>query len=162
MSAAVNIADFNLEDAYLALLKANGVDLLGAPVFLSMASADFEETHVAVIVEKLERSDDMPRSGNWKCDVHIKVVTLIDDRKTLPAGYTSLRTAHKQRCGVVRDTLMIVGLDKALEAAAAILEEGLTVQGYDFSDIIHRIEGRAWISEFVISHGNVNALSIVS
>ena len=159
MTPAVNVPDFLLEDAYAALL-ASPVDLVGAPVYLSMAVADMAETHVAIIVEKLERGEEMPRSGNWQCDVHVKVVTCIDD--AIPAGYATLREAHRQRCGAVRDTLMVGGLDKLLQAAAAMQSANLTVMGYDFSDIMHRIEGRSWITEFIVHHSQVNALAITA
>jgi hypothetical protein len=155
MTAAVNTPDFNLEDAYAGLLATAGDNLVGAPILVSMVITDLATTHIAVIVEKLQRSEDMPRSGNWQCDVHVKVVTAIDD--TPQAPFPSLRALHKQRAGVVRDIVMVGGLDALLEAQAQSLDESLTVQGYDFSDILHRIEGRSWVTEFVVHHAIVNA-----
>ena len=161
MNLSTNIIEFNLEDAYVALLKAASANFIGAPVVESMVVADLAVTHIAVIIERLGRSEEMPRSGNWKIDVHIKVVTAIDDAAvTTPGAANALRIDHKQRCGAVRDAIMVSGLAQLLNAAADTAGAQLTVNGYDFSDISHRIEGRSWVSEFVVHHANVMSTSI--
>src|SRR5437762_2246657 len=100
-----NDVEFKIEDAVASLLAPHSGDLGGAPLHLSLLTSALETSHVAVIVAALERADGHPRTGNWRATCRVKVVTAVDE--TLPVGFVDLRTLHRQRCGVVRDAVMV-------------------------------------------------------
>lgn len=142
-----NDVEFKCEDALASLFTAPVLaNLGGAPVELSLGTDALETSHIAIIADEFTPHEDPPRSGNWKGVVRIKVVTSFDEEKRLPAGFTSLRALHRQRCGVARDTIMVASLDTDLTAAL----DDFTVQGFDFGRISQRIIGRAWITEWSV------------
>lgn len=145
-----NDIEFKSEDAIEALLDAVSGNLAGSPIALSLATETLETSHVAIIADDFDPSQDPPRTGNWKGIVRIKVVTSFDEK--LPAGFAKLRDLHRQRVGVARDTLMSSTLDADLTAAAQAIEgqTGYTCQGFNFGRISQRIIGRSWVTEWTI------------
>lgn len=142
-----NDIEFRLEDAYGDLLAAVSANLVDAEIVKSLASSALDTSHVAVICDKLSPSDKMPHAGNWQTSVQIKIVTAANETDSIPAGFTTLRDVHRQRCGVVRDAIMVEGLDTLLSVAT-----GLTVNGFTLGDVEQRIEGHSWITEFSVFH----------
>lgn len=140
-----NDIEFKAEDALATLLAAiASIDLAGAPIVKSLNTELLETTHIAVIADDFDPSQNPPRTGNHIGRVRIKVVTNIDDKP--PAGYADLRAVHRQRCAIVRDTLMVITLDTDLSAAL----DDFTVQGFNFGGIRQRIIGRSWITEWSV------------
>lgn len=140
-----NDVEFKAEDALNSLFTSDVLaNLGGAPVVLSMSQDALEKSHVAIIAEEFTPSTNPPRSGNYAGVIRIKIVTNFDEN--LPSGFTDLRTLHRQRCGIVRDTLMVTTLDVDLSAAV----DDFTAQGFDFGRITHRIIGRSWVTEWSV------------
>ncbi len=140
-----NDLEFKAEDALNSLFTAGVVaNLGGAPVVLSLVADELAKSHVAIIADDFEAHQDPPRTGNYKGSVRIKVVTNFDE--ALPSGFADLRSLHRQRCGVVRDTIAVSTLDTDLSAAV----DNFTVQGFNFGRISQRIIGRSWVTEWVV------------
>lgn len=143
-STYYNDLEFKSEDAILALLEAANLDLAGAPVVQSLITDALETTHIAIIADDFEPSQNPPRTGNHLGKVRIKVVTSFD--QVPPSGFANLRTVHRQRCGLIRDTLMRADLHIVLSP----LVENFTVQGFNFGRISQRIVGRSWVTEWSV------------
>lgn len=146
-----NDVEFKSEDAFVALLvPVQASDLVNAPIVMSLASEVLEVDHIAIIAEEFEAHQDPPRSGNWKGNMRIKVVTAFD--QTVPNGFSDLRALHRQRVGVVRDIFSSSTLDADLTTAGQAIDgnTGFTVQGFNFGRITQRIIGRSWVTEWMV------------
>lgn len=145
-----NDIEFKAEDAVLAVLTSAAANLVGAPLVLSLNNDDLQTTHVAIIASDFTPAETPPRSGTYKGIVRIKVVTAFDD--AVAAGFANLRAVHRQRCGIVRDTLMVTTLDVDLTTAGQAVagNTGFTVQGFDFGKVSQRVMGRSWVTEWSI------------
>lgn len=154
MPTYFNDLEFKAEDALLSLFTAPVLALLGgAPVVLSLVSDSLTNSHVAIIADDFE-AFPRPRLGEYTGNVRIKVVTNFDEENNLPAGFANLRALHRQRCGVVRDTIAESTLDTDLSAAVA----DFTVVGFHFGRISQRIVGRSWVTEWSVVLESVCAL----
>lgn len=145
-----NDLEFKAEDAIAALLVPVAANLAGALVVKSLITDSLATSHVAIIADDFEPSQNPPRTGNHKGVVRIKIVTSFDE--ALAAGFADLRSMHRQRCGVVRDALMVATLDTDLTTAgqAIVGQTGFTVQGFNYGRISQRIEGRSWVTEWSV------------
>lgn len=144
MSLFYNDLEFKAEDALGSLFTAPVLALLGnAPVVLSLINNDLAKSHIAIIADDFEPFP-RPRLGEYTGPVRLKVVTNFDE--AVPNGFADLRALHRQRCGIVRDTLAVTTLDIDLSAAVA----DFSVQGFHFGRISQRIVGRSWITEWSV------------
>lgn len=140
-----NDLEFKAEDAINSLFTAPVLALLGgAPVVLSLIHDSLATSHVAIIADDFEPHEDPPRTGNYKGRVKIKILTNFDEIP--PSGFADLRALHRQRCGIVRDTLAVTTLDTDLSAAVA----NFTVQGFNFGRISQKVVARSWVTEWSV------------
>lgn len=145
-----NDIEFKAEDAIAAVLAVVADNLGGAPIALSLASEDLATSHVAIIADDFEPHQNPPRGGNFAGIVRIKVVTSFDEQ--VPNTFANLRALHRQRVGMVRDTLMSSTLDADLTTAGRAVagNTGFTVQGFNFGRVVQRVANRAWITEWTL------------
>jgi hypothetical protein len=145
MALFYNDLEFKAEDAIASLFTAPVLALLGAaPVVLSLITDSLTNSHIAIIADDFEPHQDPPRTGNYRGVVRIKTVTNFDE--VVPGGFANLRALHRQRCGIVRDTLAVTTLDTDLTDAIA----DFNVQGFNFGRIHQHIVGRSWVTEWSI------------
>lgn len=138
-----NAIEFKTEDAIKAMLDPEQPDL-AIPIVQSLIVDDLEEEHIAIIALDFERAGSKTKQGNWLGNVRIKTVTAIKQDNLTSA---QVRALHRQRVGIVRDTLMHPDLADSLSAAIA----DFTCLDVEFSRVTQKIAGKHWISEFTIA-----------
>ena len=133
---------FRVEDSVCDLLATRQIDFVDAEIVPSLTSLLLDDDYVTVVADTCNYSDGPRLMGNWDVTVTVRIATYVEN--AVPAGFTDLREVHRQRVGVIADTIM---QDNLHEQLSDNIDGGFTCQGYIFHQQTQGVEGHHWVTE---------------